>query len=149
MKILQITDIEYNALREENEALKQKLLANEKKKEQRLKRTNRNQAHMPSRSAETAKIEKSIAEIDKMLSNVELELANARSMESYYNTRFVEEAAKAEKTSAYTLAKNCKMKYNGLNRRLSADKNMLLQSKAAFLKILNHTKEINQNEENP
>lgn len=135
MKLLKITDIEYNALRAENAALKNKViyyqdkLAKLRERQQRMIKLT---GKIPSASAVNNNTLSIINDISKMITSVRLQLDDAKSMESYYEARYVEEMKKRERTAAFDGIRQNRVNYANIVRQLTAEINLLNQSKANF-----------------
>lgn len=155
MKILNITDIEYNALREENAALKEKVLSYQKRKEKKKEKpmpisVNTKFKSYPSVRAAEKDIKGILNSIDRMIENMSLQLAEAKSQASYFEARYADELKAPERSVIFSTVKKNKETYNGIVLRCTADLNMLAKSKETFINILNEiTKENENNEKKP
>lgn len=135
MKLLKITDIEYNALRAENTALKEKVVYYQNKLaklRERQQRVIKLTGKIPSASAVKKNTLSIINDISKMITSVQLQLDDAKSMESYYEARYVEEMKKSERTAAFDSIRQNRVIYANIVRQLTAEINLLKQSKANF-----------------
>ena len=154
MKFIEITDIEYNALKEENSALKKALLESKKKREnEKIKPVPVSVPRFKtyqSLSYSINDIHQTILKIEELISCTSLQLADAEIKASYFEARYVEELKSVNRSMVFGSTKKSKESYANIVLRCKNDLSKLVKSKENFEKLLNDLKEKEnkQNEEN-
>lgn len=144
MKFVEITEIEYNALKEENFALKKELKDAKKKREQeRIKPVSVSISGFktyPSFSLAINDIGQTLAKIDELIQCTLLQLAEAESKASYFEARYAEELKSTNRCMVFGSTKKSKDNYTNMVQRCKTDINMLKKSKENFEKLLEEVK---------